>query len=225
MIKTMFEQRSNTPPVVMNLLVANVVVFLAWQLIPEKMLSLPLYSIDLRYPEDTLFKWWQPLTYMFMHGGFSHLFFNMFSLWMFGRSLEWEMGAKRFLIYYSVCGIGAAIIQLGIAQIDLAQTALFSSSWIHYMQTPTVGASGAIFGLLLAFGMLHPNAIITMIFPPISMKAKWFIVIYGALELFLGVSGRMDNVAHFAHLGGMFWGWLLLLWWHYRDRRRNTYYY
>ena len=216
----MLLERSNTPPVVMNLLIANVVVYLAMELIPEKMMSFPLYNIDLSYTEQTLFKWWQPITYMFMHGGFSHLFFNMFSLWMFGRSLEWELGAKRFLIYYFVCGIGAAIVQLGVAQIDLASTELWSPAWIAYMQTPTVGASGAIFGLLLAFGMIYPNAVITMIFPPISMKAKWFVMIYGILELLLGVSGRMDNVAHFAHLGGMFWGWLLLLWWQRRNRHR-----
>ena len=89
---------------------------------------------------------------------------------------------------------------------------------------PMVGASGAIFGLLLAFGMLHPDAIISLIFPPISMKAKWFVIVYGALELLLGVSGSMSNVAHFAHLGGMFWGWLLFVWWRYRDRNRNYYY-
>ena len=90
---------------------------------------------------------------------------------------------------------------------------------VCYYYLPTVGASGAIFGLLLAFGMLHPNAVIMLIFPPIPMKAKWFVIIYGAIELFFGVSGRMDSVAHFAHLGGMFWGWLLLLWWRRRERR------
>ena len=160
-----------------------------------------------------------------MHGGFSHLFFNMFSLWMFGRTLELELGAKRFLIYYIVCGVGAALFQMGIAQIDLATLEVGSREWIMYMQVPTVGASGAIFGLLLAFGMLHPNALISLIFPPITLKAKWFVVIYGALELLLGVSGSMDHVAHFAHLGGMFWGWLLLVWWRRQARKHNNYYY
>lgn len=160
-----------------------------------------------------------------MHGGFSHLFFNMFSLWMFGRTLELEMGWKRFLIYYMVCGVGAALFQMGIAQIDLMNLGVGTMAWVNYMSIPTVGASGAIFGLLLAFGMMHPNAIISLIFPPISMKAKWFVVVYGALELLLGVSGTMDNVAHFAHLGGMFWGWLLLMWWRSRDRKRNIFYY
>ena len=128
------------------------------------------------------------------------------------------------LIYYIVCGVGAALFQMGIAQIDLAHLDVGSPMWMRYMQTPTVGASGAIFGLLLAFGMLHPDAIISLIFPPIAMKAKWFVVVYGILELLLGVSGTMSGVAHFAHLGGMFWGWLLLLLWRYQDRNRNYYY-
>lgn len=224
----MFRTHSSTPPVVMNLLIANAVVFLAQMLFEDPMWEyFALYNVDLRYlePNGTLFNIWQPFTYMFMHGGFSHLFFNMFSLWMFGRALEWELGWKRFLTYYLVCGVGAAIFQMGIAQIDLSHMAVGSREWAMYMGTPTIGASGAIFGLLLAFGMLHPNAIISLIFPPISMKAKWFVIVYGVLELFLGVSGAMSGVAHFAHLGGMFWGWLLLLWWRYRDRRRRNYYF
>ena len=155
---------------------------------------------------------------------FSHLFFNMFSLWMFGRTLELEMGWKRFLIYYIVCGVGAALFQMGVAQIDLAHLEIGSKAWYAYMSTPTVGASGAIFGLLLAFGLLHPNALISLIFPPITLKAKWFVVIYGVLELLLGVTGSMASVAHFAHLGGMFWGWLLLLLWRHQARKHNNYY-
>lgn len=124
-----------------------------------------------------------------------------------------------------ICGVGAALFQMGIAQIDLATLEVGSIAWGKYMGTSTVGASGAIFGLLLAFGMLHPNAMISLIFPPITLKAKWFVIIYGVLELFLGVSGTMSGVAHFAHLGGMFWGWLLLLWWRHRDRKRNIFYY
>jgi membrane associated rhomboid family serine protease len=148
----------------------------------------------------------------------------MFSLWMFGRTLELEMGWKRFLIYYIVCGVGAALFQMGVAQIDLAHIEIDSKAWYAYMSTPTVGASGAIFGLLLAFGLLHPNALISLIFPPITLKAKWFVIIYGVLELLLGVTGSMSNVAHFAHLGGMFWGWLLLLWWRHQARKHNNYY-
>lgn len=225
---SIFSTHSSTPPVVMNLLIANVVVFLAQMLFESPMLEyFALYNVDFRClePNCTLFYIWQPFTYMFMHGGFTHLFFNMFSLWMFGRQLEYDLGWKRFLIYYLVCGVGAALFQMGIAQIDLSSMPVWSNDWLMYMGTPTVGASGAIFGLLLAFGMLYPNAIISLLFPPISMRAKWFVVVYGGLELFLGVSDTMSGVAHFAHLGGMFWGWLLLLLWRYIDRRRRNYYY
>ena len=241
---SIFRTNSSTPPVVLNLLIANVVVYVAMMLFEPSMIRFQLFPLDIRAGAQELWReilsinsvvdptWnqahfsiWQPLTYMFMHGGFSHLFFNMFSLWMFGRTLELELGAKRFLIYYIVCGVGAALFQMGIEQIDLATLEVGSREWIMYMQVPTVGASGAIFGLLLAFGMLHPNALISLIFPPITLKAKWFVIIYGALELLLGVSGSMDNVAHFAHLGGMFWGWLLLVWWRRQARKHNNYYY
>lgn len=208
--------QQSTPPVVMNLLIANVVAYVAVMLLSKDFI----YEYFSLFPVGSpFFHWWQPLTYMFLHGGFSHLFFNMFALWMFGRDLEREMGSRRFLIYYLVCGVGAALVQLGMAQIDLARMVEYSPSYWDYLCTPTVGASGAIFGLLLAFGMLNPNAVIMLIFPPIPMKAKWFVIIYGAIELIFGVSGRMDSVAHFAHLGGMFWGWLLLLWWRRRERR------
>ncbi len=221
---SIFRTHSSTPPVVMNLMIANLIVFLAMSLYDEMFIigKFALFNVDMRElsREATLFEWWQPVTYMFLHGGFSHLFFNMFSLWMFGRTLEYEMGWKRFLTYYMVCGVGAAIAQIGVAQIDFANMEVGSMAWYNYMGIPTVGASGAVFGLLLAFGMMHPNALISLIFPPITLKAKWFVIIYGVLELFLGVSGNMDNVAHFAHLGGMFWGWLLLLWWRHRDRKR-----
>ena len=227
---SIFRTHSSTPPVVLNLIIANLVVFMATLLYDNNMLyaNFAMFNVDYRCLGETgmtLFEPWQPLTYMFMHGGFSHLFFNMFSLWMFGRTLELELGWKRFLIYYIVCGVGAAIFQMGIAQIDLSHLEVGSEAWLRYMSTPTVGASGAIFGLLLAFGMMHPNAIISLIFPPISLKAKWFVIVYGALELFLGVSEIVPGVAHFAHLGGMFWGWLLLVWWRSRDRKRNIFYY
>ena len=226
---SIFRTHSQTPPVVLNLMIANAVVFLATMLFNERELytNFALFNVDFRCIGEegaTLFKPWQLVTYMFMHGGFSHLFINMFSLWMFGRTLELELGWKRFLIYYMVCGVGAALFQMGIAQIDLSHIEVGTAMWVRYMSTPTVGASGAIFGLLLAFGMMHPNAIISLIFPPISMKAKWFVVVYGVLELFLGVSGTMSGVAHFAHLGGMFWGWLLLMLWQRMDRNRNYYF-
>ena len=238
---SIFRTHSTTPPVVLNLIIANLVVFLAMKFFGAEMIRFELFPIDFR--EGAMSEWyniinslsspiaaqkhfsfWQPLTYMFMHADLAHLFFNMFSLWMFGRTLELEMGWKRFLIYYIVCGVGAALFQMGVAQIDLAHIEVGSKAWYAYMSTPTVGASGAIFGLLLAFGLLHPNALISLIFPPITLKAKWFVVIYGVLELLLGVTGSMSNVAHFAHLGGMFWGWLLLLWWRHQARKHNNYY-
>lgn len=228
---SIFRTHSTTPPVVLNLIIANLVVFLATMLYDSNMMyaNFAMFNVDFRClgeADMTLFEPWQPLTYMFMHSSvdFSHIFFNMFSLWMFGRTLELEMGWKRFLIYYIVCGVGAALFQMGVAQIDLAHIEIGSKAWYAYMQTPTVGASGAIFGLLLAFGLLHPNALISLIFPPITLKAKWFVIIYGVLELLLGVTGSMSNVAHFAHLGGMFWGLLLLLWWRHQARKHNNYY-
>ena len=228
---SIFRTHSTTPPVVLNLIIANLVVFLATMLYDRNMMyaNFAMFNVDFRClgeADMTLFEPWQPLTYMFMHSSvdFSHIFFNMFSLWMFGRTLELEMGWKRFLIYYIVCGVGAALFQMGVAQIDLAHIEIGSKAWYAYMSTPTVGASGAIFGLLLAFGLLHPNALISLIFPPITLKAKWFVIIYGVLELLLGVTGSMSNVAHFAHLGGMFWGWLLLLWWRHQARKHNNYY-
>ena len=217
---TTMEYRPKTPPAVQNLLIANCVVFLAMMLLDENRI----YELFALFPVPSRwFEIWQPVTYMFMHGDFSHLFFNMFALWMFGRGLEQELGTKRFLIYYLVCGIGAAFVQLGTAQIDLMRLSEASIAYQQYLCTPTVGASGAVFGLLLAFGMLHPNATIMLLIPPIPMKAKWFVIIYGLIELIFGVSGRMDSVAHFAHIGGMFWGWLLLMWWKYQDGKRYRY--
>ena len=205
-------------PVVYNLLIANVVAYMATMLLDTN----DVYGLFALFPIGSpFFEVWQPVTYMFLHGGFSHIFFNMFALWMFGRGLEEEMGSRRFLIYYFVCGVGAALVQLGMAEVDIMNMNNQYEVW-NYMLTPTVGASGAVFGLLLAFGMLHPNATIMLLIPPIPMKAKWFVVIYGVIELLLIIFQAQDGIAHFAHLGGMFWGWLLMLWWQRKDR--NQYY-
>jgi len=153
------------------------------------------------------FQLWQLLTYGFLHGGFGHLFFNMFGLWMFGRILEQVWGQKRFLIYYLVCIVGAGVIQLLTLTI-MGQEQIF----------PTLGASGGVFGILLAFGMLFPNARVMLLIPPIPMKAKWLVVGYGALELFFGVTGTQAGVAHFAHLGGMAFGFALIIYWRNQDR-------
>lgn len=198
---------SSTPPVVLNLIIINALMLLATELLPvgnRIVGALALFNVE----SPSLFHSYQLVTYMFLHGGFSHLFFNMFALWMFGRTLEYELGSKRFLTYYMVCGVGAGVLQLLVGWL-----------WQCRYDGPdgaTVGASGAVFGLLLAFGVMHPNAVIMLLIPPIPMKAKWFVVVYGVIELFFGISGRMDGVAHFAHVGGMLWGFLLLYYWKHK---------
>lgn len=187
-----------TPPVVKNLMILNALIWLAGFLLPQVDEVLIGYGALYNVLSPNFYSW-QVVTYMFLHGGFSHLFFNMFALWMFGRTLEYDLGSKRFLTYYMVCGIGAGLIQMLVC--------LLTGS-----NVPTVGASGAVFGILLSFGMLHPNNVIMLMFPPIPLKAKWFVIIYGALELMYGVRGG-DSIAHFAHLGGMLWGFLLLRYW------------
>ncbi len=212
----MYVQRNITPPVVKNLIIANCVALLATMLLPfgdDIIERFALFNV-----ESPLFHSYQVFTYMFLHGGVSHLFFNMFALWMFGRQLEMELGSKRFFTYYMVCGIGAALLQLGVGYAEYmhAVEANGIGSAMRLLAIPTVGASGAVFGLLLAFGVLHPNNVIMLIFPPIAMKAKWFVLIYGLLELFFGLSGYQAGVAHFAHLGGMLWGLALLYWWRWK---------
>lgn len=206
-------RQSTTPPVVKNIIIANCVAMLAITLLPfgdELMTRFALYNV-----QSQLFRSYQVFTYMFLHGGVSHLFFNMFALWMFGRTLEYELGSQRFFIYYMVCGVGAALLQLGVGYAEYmhAFEAGGLNAAMRYLYVPTVGASGAVFGLLLAFGVLHPNNVIMLIFPPIALKAKWFVLIYGLIELFFGLSGFQSGIAHFAHLGGMLWGLALLLWW------------
>lgn len=151
---------------------------------------------------------WQLLTYGFLHsmGSPTHILFNMFGLWMFGRDLEWGMGSKKFLTYYLVCVIGAGFVQLAVAYVE---------GGIY----PTLGASGGVFGILLAYAMAFPNRMIVLIIPPIPMKAKYFVIMYGIFELYLGISGRSPSVAHFAHLGGMLFGFLLLRYWKVSARR------
>ncbi|MDR0511380.1 MAG: rhomboid family intramembrane serine protease [Rikenellaceae bacterium] len=192
-----------TPSVTLNLIIVNVLFYLVQTLLPfgnEMSWKLALYSSHSHH-----FHVYQLIIYMFLHGGTTHLFFNMFGLWMFGRQLEYDLGARRFLTYYLICGVGAGLIQLLVSHFDPLM-------W----NVPTVGASGAIFGILLAFGVLHPNAMIMLIIPPIPMRAKYFVIIYGVLELLLGVFSTSSSVAHFAHVGGMLWGWLLLRLWRVR---------
>lgn len=145
---------------------------------------------------------WQLVTYSFLHGGFGHIFFNMFALWMFGVQIENTWGTRRFAIFYFVCVIGAGLVQLVVATMAAANGTPY----------PTVGASGGVFGILLAFGMMFPNQPIYLYFL-VPIKAKWFVIGYGVLELWAGIAGTQSGVAHFAHLGGMAFGFLLIQYW------------
>lgn len=195
---------SAIPSVIFGLLIANGLMFAAQQVQPNLMAYfLALWPISSPRPE---FMPWQLVTYGFLHGGLNHIFFNLFGLWMFGRDLERLMGAKRFFTYYMTCVVGAGIVQLTVA---LIQGGVY----------PTIGASGGVFGLLLAYAMAFPNRTVMLLFPPIPMKAKYFVLIYGLLELYLGLSGRAPGVANFAHLGGMLFGFLLLQYWRSAARR------
>ena len=207
-----------TPPVVKNLIIANCVALMATELLPfgnEIIEYCALFNV-----ESPFFRSYQVVTYMFLHGGLSHLFFNMFALWMFGRTLEMRLGSARFFTYYMICGIGAALLQMGVgyAEYQHAIEAVGQMGAINLLRIPTVGASGAVFGLLLAFGVIYPNQRVMLMFPPVELKAKWFVVIYGLVELFVGMAGIQNGVAHFAHLGGMLWGFALLMWWRHRGK-------
>ncbi|NNJ65417.1 MAG: rhomboid family intramembrane serine protease [Xanthomonadales bacterium] len=153
--------------------------------------------------ESGFFAPWQLLTYGILHGNFNHLFFNMFAVWMFGTPLERSWGTRRYLSYFAVCVAGAAVAQLGV---QLFEGGIY----------PTIGASGGVFGLLLAYGVMWPNNRIFLLFFPVPVPAKWFVLIYGGIELLLGFSRAMPGIAHFAHLGGMVFGALLLYRWGWR---------
>ena len=181
-------------PVSLGIIIACVIVLLLGNVSP--MLALWPVGSDLFYP-------WQLVTYGFLHADFGHLFFNMFAVWMFGTALESAWGMKRFAMYYAVCVVGAAIAQIVV---QLIQGGMY----------PTIGASGGVFGLLLAYGAMYPRNKIFLIFLPIPIEARWFVLIYGAVELLFGVTGAMPGIAHFAHLGGMVFGALLLYRWGWR---------
>ncbi|MBQ7019299.1 MAG: rhomboid family intramembrane serine protease [Bacteroidales bacterium] len=213
------------PPVVKNLLLINVITYVITMITGNFMYE----NFALFYFKSPFFKPFQLVTHMFMHGGFTHIFFNMYTLFIFGGVLERVWGSQKFLLYYFVTGIGAALLHLGVMYLQLqgyiadvnAGDFMARANIQALLSTPTVGASGAIYGLLLAYGMLFPNNVMQLIFPPVALKAKWFVLIFGALELLLGLSGRGGNVAHFAHLGGMIFGFFLILYW----KKNNRMYY
>ena len=208
---------SAIPDVILALLVANGLVFAGQMLTTVPQLGLS--RIDLLFAlwppaEGSIRGWppglpepgfgfWQLVTYGFLHGNLPHIAFNMFALWMFGRELENLMGPQRFLTYYLVCVIGAGLVQLIVANL---QGGFY----------PTVGASGGVFGILLAYGMAFPNRTVMLIIPPIPMKAKYFVIMIGIFELYVGFSGRAPGIANFAHIGGMLFGFLLLQYWRRR---------
>ncbi len=235
------------PPVVKNLLIINGLFFLAMISFEAAFRINLIQQLGLFMPGSPKFEPYQFITHMFMHGGFSHLFFNMFALWMFGNVLENVWGPKRFLTYYLITGFGAAILHLGVSfvEIQMLKSELLAAGYsasdlrqfinsgsyqvlpgtsesalteylVRYF-IPTVGASGAVFGILLAFGMLFPNSMIYLFFA-IPIKAKYFVMMYGALELFFGITRTGSNIAHFAHLGGMIFGFLLIRYWKSKGR-------
>lgn len=198
------------PPVTRYLLIANVAVFLLQQLMHNTLIAhfaLWPWGPDrwAQLPDGTLtaigFRPWQLVTYAFMHGSLQHVFFNMFALYMFGGTIEQTFGSRNFTLYYFICLLSAALTQLLVVQ------------YFTHGFEPTLGASGAIFGLLLAFGMLYPHERLMLLFLPIPIPAWLFVIGYGAVELLLGVSGWQANVAHFAHLGGMLGGFLMIQYW------------
>ena len=203
------------PPVTRHLLIINVIVWLATVVLRRYDIYLERW-LALFFWQDSYFNVAQPFTYMFMHDAhsFVHIFFNMFSLWMFGGLLERVMGSKRYLIYYIVCGLGAALVQELMWQFSLQEI------------VPTVGAPGAVFGILLAFGMIFPNMPMYIFFIPVPIKAKWVVIGYGLLELYFGISGNQPGVAHFAHLGGMLAGIIMMMYWRHNGtlKRGNGYY-
>ncbi|XHS77686.1 rhomboid family intramembrane serine protease [Burkholderiaceae bacterium UC74_6] len=181
-------------------LLACIGFFCLFQLFPQFEPPFALWPL-----QSGVFQPWQVITYAFLHGDFWHILFNMFGLWMFGNELERVWGPKRYVQILVASTLTAALVQLLV-------------TYVMGSMAPTIGASGALFGLLLSFGMLFPDRIIVPLIPPIPMKAKYFVAIYGALELYLGYSGR-DGVAHFAHLGGMLGAWLLIRYWRGVRRR------
>jgi membrane associated rhomboid family serine protease len=268
---------NNIPALVKNLLIINVLMFVATISLESSFDINLIKTFGLYNWQSDLFRPYQLVTHMFLHGSFMHIFFNMFALWMFGSVLEQHWGAKRFFVYYFVTGLGAAALHMITGSLMLSgianATDLYLSnpnydSFVNFIDNyvprassndvinnflaawnsdltnqgyidesilfvnkifeaksniPTVGASGAVFGLLLGFGMLFPNTVLMLIFPPIPIKAKYFVIIYGAIELYLGLQNSVnDNVAHFAHLGGMLFGFILIKYWN-KNIRNSLY--
>ena len=213
------------PPVTRSLLIINVIMFVATLINENFMVG----TFAMFYPTSPFFRWWQPLTHMFMHGGWWHILFNMYTLVMFGMVVERALGTKKFLILYFVTGLGAVALHTGVEWLQVGRlvstvdgglvtsaTEANLQAYSDLIRTPMVGASGAIYGVLVAFAMLYPEARMTLIFPPVTLDAKWMVAIFIGLELLTGITGSQGGLAHFAHLGGALFGFLLV--WYWRKR-------
>lgn len=235
---------SELPDVIKNIIIINCLLFLAKFGLESQGINLT-GILGLHQFQSPDFRPYQLITHMFMHGSFTHLFWNMFAVWMFGKVLENVWGGKRFLKFYIITGLGAALIYIGYIQFQIYEISNLNPDFLEaaknkkaflmnnrdfipesaeltgLVNTPMVGASGALYGILLAFGMLFPNTLLYIYFA-IPIKAKYFVMLYGAFELFLGFKNLPgDNIAHFAHLGGMIFGFFLLKYW---KLDRNTFY-
>jgi membrane associated rhomboid family serine protease len=227
----------NLSPVVKNLLIINIICFVGTMIFPNANRLLGVY-----YPDSPFFEVWQPISYMFMHGGFTHMFFNMFALVMFGPVIEQMFGSKRFLNYYLITALGALVLQYGVQAVEVSQIigSPFAAESINLdlaanrissqlpltgdelgklgsiYATPMVGASGAIFGLLLAFAYFYPNMPLYFMFIPVPIKAKYFVGGYILIEIYLGFNNSGSSIAHLAHVGGALFGYLMIKMWGYK---------
>ena len=205
----------NIPPVTRSLLIVNVLMFVATCINPGLMKGL----FAMAYPAASDFRWWQPVTHMFMHDGIWHILFNMYTLVMFGMVVERALGTKKFLILFFVTGFGAVLLHTGVEYLQVRSLVKeytpvpYSAQEIYDMIPHVLGASGAVYGVLVAFAMLYPEARMTLIFPPVTLDAKWMVAIFIGIELLTGITGTQMGVAHFAHLGGALFGFLLILYW------------
>lgn len=213
----------NMPPVTKNLIIINVLMFLATLVTPKYGVDLT-EVLGLHYFMASDFRLYQLFTYMFMHGSWTHIFFNMFAVWMFGRMMEQVMGSQRFLFYYVVCGLGAGLVQEGAQYLEFIYEGLADYDSVNVggailpmdiflNRWTTVGASGAVYGVLLSFGMTFPEERMFIIPIPFPIKAKWFVLGYAVIELMSALGHSGDGVAHMAHLGGMLFGWALIMYW------------
>lgn len=223
----MFER---LPSATKNIVIINVFMMIITKLRPDFMY--PVFA--LYYPGSPNFEFWQPITHMFMHGGWGHLFFNMFTFVIFGSALERQWGLKKYLFFYFLTGLGAAALHMSVIWGEVlhyqfivdagGQDAFAAAAQIQGIKSiPMVGASGAIYGVLMGFAMLYPDTRLTLIFPPVSLAAKWWVVIWVVIELFTGITNAGGGIAHFAHLGGMLFAFLVIRYWKKKGTMYGTF--